>query len=81
MDRPNLSASLDETQIAEIIHSINNISGILTFLINLTPKERKELFKMGPKSVAYAELAETTARNHPEILPSNFNVAEFTFEK
>lgn len=78
MDRPNLSAALTTVQITEILTKIGDIRTVLNFLINLTPEERQKYFKMGPKSVAYADLAEVTARNHPEILPSSFNTAEFT---
>jgi len=78
MDRPNLSAEISDIQLTSIQDKIKEILVILKFLINLTPEERQKFFKMGPKSVAFAELAEITARNHPEILPSSFDTVEFT---
>lgn len=78
MERPNISASLDAPTLSGILDNLKAVKTDLSFLINLTPEERQKFFKMGPKSVAYAELAETTARNHADILPSSFNTAEFT---
>lgn len=78
MDRPNISAEITDVTLTSVLEKVNSVKTVLNFLINLTPDERKKSFKMGPKSVAYAELAEVTARNHPEIFPSSFNTAEFT---
>ncbi len=78
MERPNISAVVDAHKLSEIQTNLIAVRTGLDFLINLTPEERQKYFKMSPKSVSFAELAESTARNHPEILPSSFNTAEFT---
>ena len=77
MPNPNISASITPAQKTTIKNNLNAISGILNFLVNLTPDQRKTLFKMGPKSVSYVQLALQVAKNNPGILPGNFNVAEF----
>lgn len=77
MSNPNISASITPAQKTTIKNNLNSISGILNFLVNLTPKQRKTLFKMGPKSVSYVQLALQVAKNNPSILPSGFNVMEF----
>ncbi|MBI5218615.1 MAG: hypothetical protein HY958_06780 [Bacteroidia bacterium] len=73
----NISAALTAAQKTTIKSNVAAIAAILNFVVNLTPKQRKSLFKMGPKSVGYVQLALQIAQNHPEILPSGFNVAEF----
>lgn len=77
MPKPHLSASLTQVQIDEIKSHIAAIKSIFNFGINLTPKEKMKFHKMGPKSVSYVELAYTTAKNHSEIIPMNFQVTEF----
>lgn len=77
MANPNISASLTPAQKTTIKNNLAAISAILNFLVNLTPKQRKTLFKMGSKSVSYVQLALQIAKNNPSILPSSFNVLEF----
>ena len=77
MPNPNISAALTPAQKATIKTNLAAIVAILNFLVNLTPKQRRTLFKMGPKSVSYVQLALQIAQNNPGILPVNFNVAEF----
>ena len=77
MSNPNISAALAAVQKTTIKTNLSAIAGILNFVVNLTPKQRKTLFKMGPKSVSYVQLALQIARNNPQIVPPGFSVAEF----
>lgn len=77
MPNPNLSQELTDAQINDVKTHLENAKSILSFLVNLTPRERKKLFKMGPKSVSFVEFALDVAKNHPSIVPSSFSVAEF----
>ena len=77
MANPNVSASLTAAQKTSIKNNLTAINGVLNFLVNLTPTQRKTLFKMGSKSVSYVQLALQIAKNNPQILPPNFNTAEF----
>ena len=71
----NISAELTAANKTSIKNALDSIKGTLDFLINLTPKERKTLFKMGPKSVGYVQLALTVPQENPGIIPSGFTIA------
>jgi hypothetical protein len=73
----HLSASLSQAQIDEIKSKVSDIMNILSFGVNLTPKERKDARKMGPKSVFYVDLGLSVARNHPEAIPAGFKTSQF----
>lgn len=77
MANPNISASITPAQKTTIKNNLAAITAILNFLVNLTPKQRQKLFKMGNKSVGYAQLALQIAQNNPGILPASFNTTEF----
>jgi hypothetical protein len=77
MNNPNISAELPEQVKEQIKTDIRNIVSKLPFLVNLDSKAKQNLVKMGKGSVAFVEEALTISKNHPDILPVNFNVAEF----
>ncbi len=77
MPNPNISVDLTDAEITAILAKIDEVKALMPFLINLTPQQRKKLFKMGPKSVSYVQLALQVAQQHPEIMPSGFSSAEF----
>lgn len=77
MANPNISASLTAAQKTTLKNHLTAVSGLLNFMVNLTAKQRRTLFKMGPKSVSYVQLALQIGKNNPAILPSNFDVNEF----
>jgi hypothetical protein len=77
MSRPHLSASVTQAQLDEIKLNVSNIKNILNFCVNLTPKERMNIRKMGPKSLFYVEESLSVAKSHPGILPVYFSVSEF----
>lgn len=77
MANPNISAALTLEQKSAVKSSLNTVKTTLSFTVNLTPKERKTLFKMGPKSVSFVELALRVAKENPNILPAGFSVTEF----
>ena len=49
----------------------------LPFLVNLTPDERKSIFKTGPGSLAFVQNSLQAAQNNPDIFPKSFDVDEF----
>ena len=73
----NISATLSAAHITAIKDALTTIRGFLTFLINLSKEELRSLTKTGPGSVGFVQAALTGAKDHPEILPSTFNVVEF----
>jgi hypothetical protein len=75
---PNfISASLTSTDKTNIHSNIAAIKAILTFMKNLTPKDRQKLFKMGHKSEGFVQGVLTVLKNQPAAAPSSFDVNEF----
>lgn len=77
MPYQNISASLSPADITAINTALETIEQKLPFLINLTPDERRSLFKMGDKSLAFVNNSVTAAKTNPGILPANFDTEEF----
>jgi hypothetical protein len=77
MPYQNISAQLSETDIKEIKAALNTIEAKLPFLVHLTVEERRKLFKMGNKSLAFVSNSLTAAQSNPEILPASFDLNEF----
>nr|VFJ93493.1 MAG: hypothetical protein BECKLFY1418A_GA0070994_103213 [Candidatus Kentron sp. LFY] len=72
----NIDASLSPEDIKAIEAAFGTILEKLPFLVNLTPKERRSLFKTGVDSVSFIENALNAAQDHPDILPATFKTAE-----
>nr|VFJ46226.1 MAG: hypothetical protein BECKDK2373C_GA0170839_101450 [Candidatus Kentron sp. DK] len=77
MPYQNIDATLSPKDIQAIKANIDAILEKLPFLVNLTPKERKAMFKAGPDSVSFVQNALNAAQDHPGILPGNFSTDEF----
>ena len=77
MSYQNLSATVSAADLQAIRDALATIQVKLPFLVNLTPAERKALFKTGPNSLSFVQNALTAAQNNPDIFPRSFNVAEF----
>ena len=78
MPYQNISATLSSADVQAIRDAIAIIRSKLLFLVNLTDAERQKLFKMKDKSIPFVQDALSGAQDHPEILPTTFNVAEFS---
>jgi len=77
MSYSNISASLLDTQVAQVETQIQAITASLSFLINLSPDEKKSLRKMGDKLTSYVEDVLMVAKANRGFLPPNINLAEF----
>lgn len=77
MPYQNISAQLTETDVQEIRAALATIQTRMPFLINLTVEERRKLFKMGNKSLAFVNNSLTTAQSNRDILPASFDLDEF----
>jgi hypothetical protein len=77
LNEKKISAVVDAATKQALIAQIENAKTALSFMVNLTYAERKRLFKMGPKSVAYVEECLRVARANPQILPTGFDLNEF----
>lgn len=72
-----ISAELPDKDREQIAASVEAIRAVLPFLVDLSPESRQELFKAGPKSRAFLDLALATAQEHPDILPRAFDLDAF----
>ena len=77
MPYQNIDASLSPADIKAIKAAFETVLQKIPFLINLTPKERKSMFKAGPDSVSFVQNALNAAQDHPDILPATFKTGEF----
>ncbi len=77
MPYQNITATLSEAELEEIKAALQTIEQKLPFLINLTTEERRRLFKMGSKSLAFVNNSLTAAQSNRDILPASFDLEEF----
>lgn len=61
----------------EIKAALEIIQQKLPFLITLSVEERRKLFKMGDKSLAFVNNSLTVAQSNRDILPASFDLDEF----
>jgi hypothetical protein len=78
MSYQNISAQLTDTDLQEIQAALATIETKLPFLVHLTVEERRKLFKMGNKSLAFVSNSLTAAQANPDILPASFSLTEFS---
>lgn len=72
-----VSASIAAETKEEILQSIAEIKGKLSFLLTLQAAEVAGIFKAGKEYAPFLEVCHTVAKSHPEILSGVFNAAEF----
>jgi hypothetical protein len=77
MSYANISASIVAADLTAIRTSLDAINAKLPFLITLTTEERKKLFKMGDKSVAFVQQCLQAVKDNPTLMPAGFSVTEF----
>lgn len=77
MPYQNIDATLSPEDIQAIKAAVGTIVQKLPFLVNLTPQERKSLFKAGPDSISFLQNAMNAAEDHPDILPRSFSTPAF----
>jgi hypothetical protein len=78
MSAQNLVSAVlaDETR-QGILQKLTEIRQSLDFLVTLDAEQARSLFKAGNGYSPFIEQAATVAQEHPEILPSVFQAAEF----
>jgi hypothetical protein len=77
MTYQNITASLSPEDMQQIKAALQTIQKKLPFLITLSTEERRRLFKMGDKSLAFVNNSLTAAQSNPDILPASFDIQEF----
>jgi hypothetical protein len=73
----NITGSLSPEDIQQIKAALQTIQKKLPFLVTLSTEERRKLFKMGDKSLAFVNNSITAAQSNPDILPATFDLQEF----
>jgi len=73
MPYQNIDASLSDTDLKEIKAAIATIEQKMPFLVNLTAEERRSLYKMGDKRLAFVQNSLKAATNNRGILPNSFD--------
>jgi hypothetical protein len=72
-----ITATLLEADRQAVLDAFQTIMSKLPFLVSLTPDERRELPKMGDKSVAFVRKSVEMAQEGSDYLPGAFDAAEF----
>ncbi|MFN6485232.1 MULTISPECIES: hypothetical protein [unclassified Nostoc] len=73
----NITASLSPADVQEIKAAFATIQAKMPFLVTLSAEERRNLFKMGDKRLAFVNTSLIAAQSNKEILPASFDVDEF----
>jgi hypothetical protein len=73
MPYQNIEATLSDTDLKEIKAAISTIEAKMPFLVNLTTEERRSLFKMGDKRLAFVQNSLKAAEGNRGILPNSFD--------
>ena len=71
-----ISAVLTQSERDAVMDAVATIKDNLPFLIDLSPKERRALPKMGDKSRAFVTKALEVATQNPDFLPRSFELEE-----
>ncbi|MBW4419097.1 MAG: hypothetical protein KME13_07685 [Myxacorys californica WJT36-NPBG1] len=66
------NAILSDADLQEIKQAIALIQQKLPFLITLSADDRKRLYKLGDKRLAFVQNSLTAAQSNPNILPAKF---------
>lgn len=77
MANQKIAGTLSPEDIQEIKAALQIIEQKMPFLIALTAQERRKLFKMGDKSLAFVNNSVNAAQSNPEIFPASFDIDEF----
>lgn len=77
MAKNKISAVLSDTDKAAILTSIKDVKTGLSFLVNMSTKEKGNTRKMGPKSIEYVNLNLQGAQSFSDLIPSSVDTVEF----
>lgn len=73
-----LSIQIPESDVKQVIECLNKIQEILKpYLIALSPDERRQLLKMGDKTVPFVDKTLDYVKSNPEFVPIYMDVKEF----
>jgi hypothetical protein len=73
-------ATLSETDHQEVMAAIATIQQKLSFLVNLSPEERRTLPKLGDKTRIFIQKAMEVVDRHADFLPRSFDITQMRRE-
>ena len=71
-----ISEELSDEQVTTVQGALATIRGALPFLLTLSAQERRELPRLGPKSVGFDEKCVTYMTNRAQFVPGFVDLAE-----
>jgi len=74
----DINATLADQDLQEVKQAIATIQKKLPFLVTLNAIERKRLFKMGDKRLAFVQTSLNAAQSNRNILPASFDLDGFS---
>src|SRR6478609_4708037 len=77
MSYQNISVAMVQADIDAVKAAIATINTKLPFLITLDPTERRDIYKLGAKSVDFVQDANVAVTNFPNMLPATFDKVEY----
>jgi hypothetical protein len=72
-----VSVKLSELEKQTMLNAIKTVDSMLPFLLTLLGNERKDLLKMGDKTVAFVMKCRDYAKTNPELVPHFLDLNEF----
>jgi hypothetical protein len=77
MSYQDINAALSDADLQEIKQAIAIVQQKLPFLITLSADDRKRLYKMGDKRLAFVQNSLNAAQSNRNILPASFDLEGF----
>jgi hypothetical protein len=78
MPYQDINVVLSDADLQAIRQAVTTIQQKLPFLITLSTTERKRLFKMGDKRLAFVQTSLNAAQSNRNILPASFDLDAFS---
>lgn len=71
-----VSAELSAQDVTEVLGALETVRQKMPFLLTLSTQERREMAKMGEKSIGFDEKCAAYMASNPEFLPGFVDIAE-----
>jgi predicted oxidoreductase len=75
-DSNRISATLTAEDRTTVLASLATIKKALPFLLSLSPKESREMPRLGPKGLGFDESCASFMNSHPALVPAFVDLAE-----
>lgn len=72
-----ISVDFSEQDKDVVIEKIKEVEALIPGLINITPRDKRKISKMGDKSISFVEIAYNYAYRNKEMIPTYMDIEEF----